>query len=127
MNGCRVDTQVPHELADVLQYTVRMVLLDRGEPGLRELFHGYRRAHTYQPRVLREAADFVAYLAEHAADIPHLAEVAEYELALHRIADGGPAQRVRFSCEPTALLTALAELRLPDRLQPGDYELVVMP
>ena len=50
-----------------------------------------------------------------------------YELAALHVARNGGERSVRFTCEPTALLGALDEGRLPAEEDRGDYEVVVTP
>jgi len=68
-----------------------------------------------------EAASFGEFLDGVEIDIPHFREVLALERALLRIHAVGDMQIVRFTCNPTPLLSALAEGRLPGYLPYEDY------
>jgi hypothetical protein len=66
------------------------------------------------------------YLQARAA-IPHLHEIAGYELAAHRVRETGVAETVRFTTDPIALLGDLAAYRPPGPAGTGDYLLQIAP
>ena len=57
--------------------------------------------------------------------IPHLGEIAAYEVAARRVRDTGIEETVRFSREPIALLSSLAEYRKPQPAAIAEYELTI--
>jgi uncharacterized protein (UPF0276 family) len=114
-------------VATVLPLTFRMIMFHGGEQAFHDLLSDFWRMNP-PPRFLAEELDpILDHLRAHSAEIPHVDEVAAYELAARRVRESRMEERVRFTCEPIALLSDLAEYRSPRPAEPGEYELLVTP
>jgi uncharacterized protein (UPF0276 family) len=104
--------------ADVaqLKLTTRLLRLSRGLAALQTQLNAHWAVQPPEMYGAIEAASFGAFLDSAGIDIPHFREVLGLERALLRIHAGGDAQIVHFTCDPTPLLSALAEGRLPEDL-----------
>ncbi|HEX8959501.1 MAG TPA: DUF692 family protein [Solirubrobacterales bacterium] len=114
-------------VATALPLTFRMIMFAAGEEGFNELMRGFWRENTPRRFPAEELDAFLDHLEAGGAAIPHLAEVAAYEMAVRRVAATDAEQRVRFTCEPVALLGSLARYEAPQPGAPGEYEVVVKP
>ena len=112
-------------VVDVLRLSFRMIVLTRGEAAFRALLADFWRENAPRPLPVDDAHAFGEYLRRTVTDLPHLEEVAAYELASRRVLDGGPAEEVAFSCEPAKLLGSLAAIRPPECVEPGEYRVLV--
>jgi hypothetical protein len=86
----------------------------------------YLAARPPRPWAYEEAAEFVDFvLAE--TTTPHLASVAQFEIAAQRATLTGEPVSVAFECDPTDLLTALSRGEEPGETRPGRYVVQVEP
>ena len=122
-----VDQVRAGRLVDALRYTYRLVVLSRGEDRFAALLDSYRRDTAPHLFAADEVAAFAGHLLEHAADVPHLADVIALELAAHRAQATRTEQVVRVGADPLELLTALGQGRLPARTTPATYETTIPP
>ncbi len=109
--------------ADVeqLKLTTRLLRLTHGLPALQAQLDAHWALRPPEMFGATEAASFGEFLDGVEIDIPHFREVLALERALLRIHAVGDMQIVRFTCNPTPLLSALAEGRLPGYLPYEDY------
>jgi uncharacterized protein (UPF0276 family) len=114
-------------IVDALRLTTRLLALSGGEALVPRLFAGFFAAAPPQLFASAEAEAFAAYVREHAPPTPHLDEVLAYECASLRVLLHGAPEVIHFDHEPLAVLTPLAEGRLPVDPPPGDYVVEVRP
>jgi uncharacterized protein len=114
-------------VVDCLRYTFRLILLTVGENRFRELLTDFWSGHRPEPFPHQEAAAFARHAVDRLPALIDLPALAEYELAVLDVCTRGGERRVRFGCEPTALLAALDKGGLPEGVDRGDYEVVVTP
>lgn len=114
-------------VVDTLKLTFRLLALSLGEAQFHELLAAFWRQSPPSMLAAEEAAAFGGFVRRTELGVPHLEDVLDYELAMHRAVIHGRTERVEFNCEPLALLTALGRGQLPANLQPGDYQLVIAP
>ena len=114
-------------IATVMPLTFRMIMFHGGEQAFHDLMRDFWRENP-PPRLLaEELGPILDYLRARRDEIPHLGEIAAYELAARRVSETGIGETVRFSCEPIALLTALAEYRAPRPAAIAEYEVTLSP
>lgn len=113
------------KVVDVLWYTFRMIMLSQGEEAFRHLLSVFWEENNPRLFTVDEATEFAEFAIARHTGIPHLAELAAYDLANRRVLDGGEQENVRFTTDPVALLDALAAGRLPEGNPPGEYEVVL--
>jgi hypothetical protein len=115
-------------VVDALRLTYRLLVLTIGDDATERLLHGYVKATGACPFPDQEICQFVAWLPGHAPAIPHLDEVAAFEIAvitahLHR-----RSTTVPFASEPFAILEALGAGRLPEPgSEHGPHAITVTP
>jgi uncharacterized protein (UPF0276 family) len=111
--------------ADVeqLKLSTRLLRLTHGLDALQMQLDAHWALRPPEMFGANEATSFGEFLDTADIDIAHFREVLGLERALLRIHAGGEAQFVRFTCDPTPLLTALAEGRLPGDLPYEDHYL----
>ena len=107
-----------------LRLTSRLLILALGADAFRTILLGYCLRVPPQSYGALEAEAFAAYLRELQLQVPHLANVLEFEQAtLATLADDQP-RVVTFPVEPLPLLRALAEGRLPTEVaREGNFEI----
>ena len=106
-------------LTRTLRYTVTALLAGLGEQGTATLLDEYAAAVPPDSYPAVEADHFATFLGsrvEVLSRVPWLDEVIAFEHALARATVYGVSSDVRWSVDPTALLAALADGRLPDAL-----------
>jgi hypothetical protein len=115
--------------ADVeqLKLSTRLLRLTRGLPALQLQLDAHWALRAPKMFGANEAASFGEFLDGANIDIPHFREVLGLERALLRLHAGGDSQFVEFPCNPTPLLNALAEGRLPGELPFEHYLLRIDP
>lgn len=115
-------------LVDTLPLTYRLLVLSLGEQRFDELVGNFFAASAPLPFALDESERFIAYLTTHAVDVRDVEEVARFELAVILTALDGQLRHARFGCDPTPLLSALENGRLPTPPpRKGEYELAIHP
>jgi hypothetical protein len=122
-----VDAQRAGAAVDALKLTTRLVRLALGRDALMAELRAFWAAATPSPFGADEGAALGAFLAERDLPVPHFSEVLAFERALLRIHRGSPGEVVRFTCDPAALLGALAEQHLPASLPAAEIELRLSP
>jgi uncharacterized protein (UPF0276 family) len=114
-------------VVSALPLTFRLIMFSAGEQGFHALLDRFWRSNLPHRYPAEELEDFLAFLRTGESGIAHLDEVAAYELAARRVRAEGGEERVRFTCEPVALLTDLAGFKQPGTLVPGEFEVAVTP
>ena len=112
-------------IADAMKLTSRLLLLHLGEEGFREILSGFWKISSPELFESAEASAFASHLQGLSLPIPHLDEVAGFELAAIRALTERRNQMADFSHDPIAILDALREGRIPDPGEPGCYEVEV--
>jgi hypothetical protein len=102
-----------------------MIMFHGGEPAFHDLMRDFWRENPPTRFVAEELDPILDYLRTRDDTIPHVGEIAAYELAARRVRETGIEEQVRFSCEPIALLSSLAEYRAPQPGAIGEYELTI--
>ncbi|HMB52522.1 MAG TPA: DUF692 family protein [Thermoanaerobaculia bacterium] len=112
-----------------LKLTCRLLLLDRGQEGVRDLLLSYWRQTPPHLFASAEADGFRRHLAALDLDVPYLAEVLAFESAANATLVDGAARTVAFPFDPLPVLRALGEGRLPDKdlVREGSYEVELTP
>jgi uncharacterized protein len=114
-------------VVSALPLTFRLIMFSSGEQGFHALMDRFWSSYLPHRYPAEELDDFLAFLRTGESGIAHLDEVAAYELAARRVRAEGGEERVRFTCEPVALLTDLAGFKQPGTLVPGEFEVAVTP
>lgn len=114
-------------VVSALPLTFRLIMFSSGEQGFHALLDRFWRSYLPHRYPAEELDDFLAFLRTGESGIAHLDEVAAYELAARRVQAEGGEERVRFTCEPVALLTDLAAFKQPGTPVPGEFEVAVIP
>lgn len=118
-------------IVNALPLTFRMIMFSRGEPGFHAVMRGFWADHPpcrFPPEELDAFLDHLSAGDTGDIPIPHLAEVAAYEMAVRRVRATGAPERVRFTRDPAALLADLRALRAPAAdAEPAEYELLIKP
>lgn len=122
-----VGTMRAGTVVSVLTLTCRLLMLSLGGRGFQELLQAFWKARTPETFAAFEAENFAEFLRGRALAVPHLYEVLAYETGVQHALVEGVTQTVRFSCDPLPLLAALGEGRLPDRTDPGRFDLAIDP
>lgn len=112
-------------IATVLPLTFRMIMFHGGEQAFHDLMAGFRRENPPTRFLAEELGPILDYLRARGDTIPHLGEIAAYELAARRVRETGIEETVRFSREPIELLSSLAEYRAPQPAAIAEYELTI--
>jgi uncharacterized protein (UPF0276 family) len=113
-------------LVDALPFTSKLLLI-HGEPLTRELLDGFFAASPPELFASNEAEAFGAYLDTRRPDVPYLEEVLAFDLAAIRAKLLGKPQLIPFRHEPRSVLDPIAQGRLPESPQLGNYEVEVTP
>jgi uncharacterized protein (UPF0276 family) len=115
-------------IASNLRRTTRLLLLALGEDVFRMLLAEYRRRVTPQMFAATEARAFAGFLRDLGVNVPQLAEVMEFEVAVLETLVDGQARLVRFDFDPLPMLLALSDGRLPDEPgRAGRFEIEITP
>jgi uncharacterized protein len=114
-------------VVSALPLTFRLIMFSSGEQGFHALLDRFWQGNLPHRYPAEELEDFLAFLRTGESGIAHLDEVAAYELAARRVRAEGGEERVRFTCEPVALLTDLAGFKQPGTPVPGEFEVAVTP
>jgi hypothetical protein len=112
-------------IATTMPLTFRMIMFHGGEQAFHDLMRDFWQANPPTRFLAEELGPILDYLRARGDTIPHLGEIAAYELAARRVRETGIEETVRFSCEPVALLSSLAEYRAPRPAATGEYELTI--
>jgi len=100
-------------VTQAMTLTIRLLLLHLGEQGTRDLLGSFWDAHMPAVFSIDEAEGFASHLATFDPGIPHLHQLAAFELAVLRAAADGASRVVAFAGDPEAILAALTEFRIP--------------
>lgn len=115
-------------VVDALRLTYRLLALTVGDDATERLLRGYVEATGARPVPYDEVRQFVAWLAEHGPEVPHLDEVAAFEVAVITARLHGQSTTIPFTSEPLGMLEALGAGRLPDLdAECADFEITVNP
>jgi uncharacterized protein len=112
-------------IATAMPLAFRMIMFHGGEQAFHDLMRDFWLENP-PPRFLAEELDpILEYFRARRGEIPHLEEIAAYELAARRVRRTRAEEKVRFSCEPVALLTDLAGYRAPRPVVTAEYEVTI--
>jgi uncharacterized protein len=131
--GVRVVERLIHEfraslIVGVLRLTSRFIMLALGPQAFRTILADYWSKVPPQMYGSLEADAFAEYLADLDLRVPYLAKVLEFEQAVGATLADDHVRIVQFDFEPTPVLRALAEGRLPDvPAEPGNFEIELTP
>lgn len=112
-------------IVDNFTFTVRLMMLDRGEEWVRGQLDRYFAAQPPQFFGSDEAIAFGAYLAAQELDVRYLPEVLAFERAALEVQLAHEPRVLAMRFEPNAILVALGEGRLPADIPEGEYEVTV--
>jgi uncharacterized protein (UPF0276 family) len=107
-------------LFERLPLTMRLLSASLGAAAFRSLLFSYLRARSPEPFAALEVGHFLTFVEREAAIVAYLDRVIALERATLAAANGEP-QEVRFDCDPTKLLAALAARKAPRAVPAGDY------
>jgi uncharacterized protein (UPF0276 family) len=115
-------------VVDALRLTYRLLVLEIGSDATDRLLLRYVGATGAQPIPEQEIRQFAEWLPRHAPAIPHLDEVAAFEIGVITAHTSQRETTVPFTREPLAILESLGAGRRPDlSTQRGDYAITVTP
>jgi len=115
-------------VVDALRLTYRLLALTIGSDATDRLLLEYVAATPAQPIPDEEIGQFARWLRGIAPEIPHLEEVAAFEIGVITAHTRGRSATIPFTREPMALLEALGAGRLPEpSAGPGRYAITVTP
>jgi uncharacterized protein len=115
-------------VVDALRLTYRLLVLTLGNDATELLLVRYIEATRAQPLPDQEIQQFADWLLRNAPEIPHLDEVAAFEIGVITSHTRQLETTVSFTREPLAMLEALGAGRLPDpSAEPGHYVMTVTP
>ncbi len=112
-------------VVDALKLTSRLLLLERGEEGFREILARFWKDTSPALFESSEAESFGAWLKRENLEIPHLREVLDFELAVIRSLITRKNQITMFDHEPEAVIEALRAGTLPKSPMKGVFEVEV--
>jgi uncharacterized protein len=112
-------------LYEALPFLVRLLLLSIGPPATMQLITAFHAALPPEQFGADEARHFLVYVRQQALDVRYLNEVLAFAEALLALDGTCETRRVRFTCDPLALLQALQERRPPGDLPSQDVEVEV--
>lgn len=104
-------------IASNLRRTTRLLILALGEDVFRKILAEYRNRVTPNLFAATEARAFAQFIQDLGVNVPQLAEVIEFEVAVLETLLDGKTRLVGFEFDPLPMLLALGDGRLPD--QPG--------
>ena len=110
-----------------LKMSSRYLMLSLEKAGFRRLLNEFWRDRPPEPYAVTECRAFAAWLQSHDPGLPYLRTLLDYDLALTELKPGDPPCILSFDCEPMGLLKALGAGVLPERIEPGVYELELLP
>ncbi len=112
----------------VLKLSARLLLRAVGPGVCRQMLNDAFAHHPPALYATLEALAFAEHVKERGWEIPLLAELLGYELAVAQTLTDGKPRVVTFPVEPIPLLWALAEGRIPEGdLRQGHYEIEIQP
>jgi len=115
-------------VVQVLNLSARLLLKAVGPGVCREMLNDAFAHHPPALYATLEALAFAEHVKERGWQIPLLAELLGYELAVAQTLTDGQPRVVTFPVEPLPLLWALSEGRIPEAdLRPGHYEIEIQP
>ena len=112
-------------LHQALPFLVRLLMVSLGPRATMDLIAAFHANLAPEQFGSDEAGRFLAFVRRQAPDVPYLEEIAAFEAALHAVNGTAETRRVRFTCDPFALLSALRERRRPEGLPKADVEVDV--
>ncbi|MGQ7847684.1 DUF692 domain-containing protein [Granulosicoccus sp. 3-233] len=111
-----------------LRRTTRLLILALGEPVYRAILAEYRKNVTPNLFAATEARAFAGFIQGLDINVPQLAEVIEFEIAILETLIDGETRLVRFEFDPLPMLLALGEGTLPDEPgRAGLFEIEITP
>ena len=108
-----------------LRLTCRMLRLHLGEDQFRQVLETFWLRQTPEQFSSEEAKKFANFLKKEPVDVPHIFEVLNFELAVHRAQIEDCPQEVDFTCEPMSLLKGLQAGHVPKELDHASYKLII--
>jgi len=114
-------------LGTALGLTTRLLLLELGEEGTRDLFARFWRHSAPEMSAGAEALRFADYIQTNPPPVPLLTEMLAFETAAVRALMEQTPQRVRIDCDIRMAIQALVERRIPARPGPTPFEFVLEP
>jgi uncharacterized protein len=114
-------------LATSLGLTMRLLMLNLDDRGLRELFASFWREAPPEMSAAAEALQFGDFLLTAGLDIPLLEEIVSFEMAAVRSVMTNEPQRVRVECDIRLAIDALVDGRRPAPAGPTPFEFVIDP
>ena len=115
-------------IASNLRRTTRLLMLALGEDVFRMILAEYRSRVTPKMFAATEARAFAQFIQELGVNVPQLAEVVEFEVAVLETLLDGRTRLVRFEFDPLPMLLALGDGRLPDEPgRAGLFEIEITP
>jgi hypothetical protein len=114
-------------LSEALGRTIRLLILWLGKENTRGILDDYFAQ--YRPSLFysAEAQNFVRYLRRRELDIPCLTGVADYEMATIDAIVNRRTTVVTLAFRPDSVFAAIAEGRRPENVEPGEYEVEIVP
>lgn len=116
-------------LAEGLTLSYRLLVLTIGEQATLGLMKEFWACSWPEPFAYDEIQGFASFLHHRMKNGQLVADfldsVLNYEIAIAQVQQTGQDRFIPFSCEPIALLEALAKGKLPDRYVPGQFEVHV--
>jgi hypothetical protein len=115
-------------IASNLRRTTRLLLLALGEDVFRMILAEYRSRVTPQMFAATEARAFARFIQALGVNVPQLAEVMAFEVAVLETLLDGETRLVRFEFDPLPMLLALGDGKLPDEPgRAGLFEIEITP
>lgn len=112
-------------LAVTLTHSVRLLQLTHGEAAVDALLTDYASATSPQLYPGDEAIQFAAWLKANGPATPYLGDVLALEEGIVTIACAGAGRELGFGHDPTLIVLAIAEGRVPRGLPAGDYRVAL--
>ncbi len=110
-----------------LRLSSRLLMLALGKQEFHALLERFWAGAMPKAFASQEGEAFATFLKGQALDVPHLAEIVEFDLAVLAAQFDGEPKVVKFSVAPLPILRALGAGRVPVDFEEGEYELTVTP
>jgi uncharacterized protein (UPF0276 family) len=114
-------------IVETLPLSLRYLLHTCGEITVDGLFRRFWEAVPFQPFMVAEAQAFADFVRGVAAQLPHLSELLDFELAAHQAAITGRSTHVTFGCEPEPFFRSLMTGGSSLDVRPRDVSVRVTP
>lgn len=115
-------------VAKIFKLTVKYMILVLGMDVFMTIFNDFWRKTPPEQLSYKEAQNFAKYLREKDYKLPWLDRLLNYEVAILETLMDEKARVVHFDADPTPMLNALAQGKLPEMIgKLGDYEIEITP